>query len=91
MLLQTPGLKTIETCANGKTLKSLEIDLKMRNISYSCEDNPRNILFFMCSRDPLSKECQSVKISLNKSGDFASSKMLLFITLLISIIYYSPI
>ena len=86
--MQSPGVKPVETCLNGKTLKDLEANLKKRNITYSCEDNPKTVLFYMCYLDPFSKECQSVKISLNKSENFASNKILVLLTIFISFINF---
>ena len=89
LLLQTPGGKAVETCANGKTLKDLEANLKMRNISYTCEDNPKTILFLMCFQDPYSKQCQSVKISLNNSGILTFNKPLIFFIILFLSVFYN--
>ena len=66
LLLHDPGVKKVETCTNGRSLQELEMNLKKRNIGYTCEDDPKVILFLLCFLDPNSKECQSIKIVFSK-------------------------
>ena len=82
LLLHTYGGPKYETCSNGTSLKELEKNLKAKNITYACEDNPKNILFYMCFENPYSKECQSVKFSLNKSVTLNASGILILLIML---------
>lgn len=67
LLLHTPDEPKYETCKKPKSLAQLEKTLKEKNIAYSCEDNPEDILMLMCFQNPLSNECQSIKYLINSS------------------------
>jgi hypothetical protein len=74
LLLHTPDQEKYETCKNPKTLQILETTLNEKNIKYSCEDNPNNIILLMCFQNPLSRECQAIKYAFN--GSNSKSKFL---------------
>ena len=63
LLLHNPGQIKIETCKRPVTLDYLKHILYEKKIAYECEDDPDNILLFMCFKDDQSKECQTVKNS----------------------------
>ena len=83
LLLHSPGQQKYETCSEPKSLVTLKNLLKQKNIDYECEDNPTDILLLMCFYDPFSKECQSVKYSLNSSRSYLrfNFSILVFISL----------
>lgn len=61
LLLHSPGQAKFETCEKPVTLRYLQSILVETNIKYSCEDEPDNIIYYMCFKEPLSKECLTVK------------------------------
>ncbi len=89
LLLHSPSGYKVETCASGKSLENLKVILKEKKIDYECTDNPKEILFFMCFQDPMSKECQSVKFSLDTGVSLAANKVMLAgLTFLLSFLKY---
>jgi hypothetical protein len=84
MLLKNPDSSVYETCEKGHSLNLLKKELDKKNITYECIDNPKEILFYMCFQDPLSKECQSVSFSINSSSKFQSRYFIVLLILILS-------
>ena len=81
-LLIAPGTTAYETCTNRKSLKILESRLAAKNISFSCVDNPEEIVYFMCFQSPLTKECDYIKSTVNGSSELAVTLRPLLLTIL---------
>jgi hypothetical protein len=71
LLVHNPDLPKYETCQEPKSLALLKIKVEQKNISYSCEDNPEVIKFYMCFANPLSKECVTLKYLTSGGGKTA--------------------
>lgn len=68
LLLHDPDKPKYETCDKPVTLNTLKALLADKSIEYQCEDNPDNIIFLMCFQNPLSRECQAIKYSINSAS-----------------------
>ncbi len=88
LLLHVPDQPKHETCKEPKSLVYLENILREREIDYSCEDNPENILLLMCFYDPFSKECQAIKYLLsNTASSFKFSYIHLFFIISMEVMF----
>ncbi len=79
LLICEPGKLKYETCKAPKTLKDLKLKLEAKNITYECEDNPREVMKLICLRTPEASECK-VQESINSSSETSSSFKLVFFT-----------
>lgn len=77
LLLHSPNGIVNETCKTGNSLLRLKKSIEDRNITYECNENPKDILFYMCFEDPMSKECQAVRFQINNSINNIANKFLL--------------
>ncbi len=88
LLLHAPDQPKHETCKEPKSLVYLENILREKEIGYSCEDNPENILLLMCFYDPFSKECQAIRYLLNDAASlFKLSNIYLLCVLTITLLH----
>jgi len=85
LLLHAPDQPKHETCKEPKSLLYLEKILKEKEIDYSCEDNPDNILLLLCFYDPFSKECQAIKYLLNNSTSLFKLSNMYFLYIFMSL------
>lgn len=76
LLVSTPGNVKYETCASGKSLEDMKEYLMTKKIEYECIDNSKEILFYMCFKNPLAKECQNV-VSLSNNSSIIISMTLI--------------
>jgi len=79
LLLATPGAPVAETCKSGRSILELQKNLAAKNITFECIDNPKTILFYMCFADPMSKECQTIKFSINSASKLTPNLLMFFL------------
>jgi hypothetical protein len=83
-LLHNPGFPKYETCKNISTLNLVIEVLNKNNITYECDDNPEDILYFMCFQNPQSGECQAIRNILNKFPVLVPNSLLLTLALFLN-------
>jgi hypothetical protein len=65
LLVHNPDMPKYETCQAPKSLALLKSQVEAKKISYSCEDDPEVIRFYMCFTNPLSKQCVTLNYLTN--------------------------
>ncbi|KAK2182162.1 hypothetical protein NP493_364g01044 [Ridgeia piscesae] len=63
-LLHEPGRESTEWCG-GPSLSTLERLVTSRGVTYSCTDNPSDILHLLCVESPTAPQCQLTTRSLD--------------------------
>ncbi|XP_025080003.1 ADP-ribosyl cyclase/cyclic ADP-ribose hydrolase-like [Pomacea canaliculata] len=58
LLVHAPGDEITETC-QGPSIANLTRRLAAKNITATCRENPREILWLLCSDNPTVKECDN--------------------------------
>ncbi|PVD18559.1 hypothetical protein C0Q70_21109 [Pomacea canaliculata] len=59
LLVHTPGHAVKETC-QGPSITDLKRRLATKNISATCRENPRDVLWLLCWEDPSHTECREI-------------------------------